>query len=285
MLDEDNSITSVLNVTVSQISASDISFDDATGGTKSTNIIVDGLSNNPNYYIVNNVSWANVIKNGNTITVTATQNNNSSQRNGTIIVYNMNDNNCYWIINVIQVGADISISSSCLYQSKINNIPNCVNEVPYIGGIYYIDVEAIGGAQDYNYTFFSDITGANVVTEKISSKLLKVTIGENPTVNDINYTFTFTHINDDSKKATTTFKLLKATGLSILVNGKSEAEGIVQYIGGNITPTFVVTANGASKTWSVDISTIPDWLEVSIDVNNLTIIADSLTSTTSREAK
>lgn len=43
------------------------------------------------------------------------------------------------------------------------------------------------------------------------------------------------------------FKLLKATGLSILVNGKSEAEGIVQYIGGNITPTFVVTANGASK--------------------------------------
>lgn len=83
MLDEDNSITSVLNVTVSQISASDISFDDATGGTKSTNIIVDGLSNNPNYYIVNNVSWANVIKNGNTITVTATQNNNSSQRNGT----------------------------------------------------------------------------------------------------------------------------------------------------------------------------------------------------------
>ena len=285
MLDEDNSITSVLNVTVSQISASDISFDDATGGTKSTNIIVDGLSNNPNYYIVNNVSWANVIKNGNTITVTATQNNNSSQRNGTIIVYNMNDNNCYWIINVIQVGADISISSSCLYQSKINNIPNCVNEVSYIGGIYYIDVEAIGGAQDYNYTFFSDITGANVVTEKISSKLLKVTIGENPTVNDINYTFTFTHINDDSKKATTTFKLLKATGLSILVNGKSEAEGIVQYIGGNITPIFVVTANGASKTWSVDISTIPDWLEVSIDVNNLTIIADSLTSTTSREAK
>lgn len=44
-----------------------------------------------------------------------------------------------------------------------------------------------------------------MVTEKISSKLLKVTIGENPTVNDINYTFTFTHINDDSKKATTTF--------------------------------------------------------------------------------
>lgn len=283
MLDEDNSVTSVLNVTVSQISASDILFDDATGGTKSTNVIVDGLSNNPNYYIVNNVSWANIIKNGNIITVTASQNNDSNQRNGTIVVYNMNDNNCYWIINVTQAGADISISSSCLYQSKINNSPNCVNEVPYTGGVYYIDVEAIGGAQDYKYTFVSDITGANVIPEKISSKLLKVTIGENSTVKDINYTFTFTHINDDSKKATTIFKLLKATDLSILVNGKSEAEGVVQYIGGNVTPTFVVIANGASKTWSIDDSTIPDWLEVSIDVNNLTIEAKPYTLTTPRE--
>lgn len=98
MLDEDNSITSVLNVTVSQISASDISFDDATGGTKSTNIIVDGLSNNPNYYIVNNVSWANVVKNWKYYySNSKLKNINSSQRNGTIIVYNMNDNNCYWI--------------------------------------------------------------------------------------------------------------------------------------------------------------------------------------------
>jgi len=285
MLDEDNSITSILNVTVSQISASDISFDDAAGGTKSTNIIVDGLSNNPNYYIVNNVSWANVVKNGNTITVIATQNNNSNQRNGTIVVYNSNDNNCYWIINVTQAGADISIASSCLYQSKTNNIPDCIGEVPYTGGTYYIDVDAVGGAQDFNYTFASNSTNVNVTDEKISPKLLKVIIGENTTVDNIDCTFTFTHISDNSKKAVTTFKQLKATGLSILVNGQSEVDGTVQYIGGNVTPIFVVTANGASKTWSVDTSTVPSWLSTSIDVNNLLLTAKSFESTTSRETR
>lgn len=284
-LTEDNSISSILNVTVSQISSSDIVFDSAMGGTKITNVVVDGLNNNPNYYIVNNISWANVIKNGNTITVTATQNNTSSQRSSTIIVYNLNDNNCYWVINVLQAGAEVSINSSCLYQSKTNNAPNCVNDVPYTGGIYYIDVEAIGGAQDYKYSFTSDILGVNITSEKVSNRLLKVIIGENSKIDDINCIFTFTHISDVTKTATTIFRLLKASGLGILINGKNEVDGTVQYVGGTVTPLFNVNAIGASKTWSIDVSTLPSWLTSIKDVNSLELIAELLSSTTSRESR
>lgn len=283
-LNEDNSINSILNVTVSQISASDILFNKASGGTKTTNVMVDGLSNNPNYYLNNNVSWANVVKNGNVITVVATQNNSSNQRNGTITVYNSNDSNCYWVINVSQVGADISIESSCLYQSKNGIIPNCTNEVPYIGGVYYIDVKAIGGAQDFSF-LLTDGDNNLITCNKLGSDLLKVTIAENTKTEDINFAITFTHLSDDNAKSTTLFKLLKASGLSITVNGQNEATGEVQYIGGNITPNFIVNAIGASKTWNIDTSTVPNWLTINKDVNNLIFTADSTTNTLSRDAR
>lgn len=287
-LKEDNSISSVLNITVSQISSSDINFDNASGGTKQTNVIVNGLNDNPTFYYTNSVSWANVVKNGNTLIVSASKNNDPEQRNGSIIVYNFNDNNCYWIINVTQVGAEISINSSCLYQSKINDTPNCINNVPYTGGTYFIDVEAIGGAKDYTFklnTITSNIEDDFIIVKKINSKLLQLIISENSLIRDISYECVFTHISDSSVTAITSFTLLKASGLNILINGQTEVDGVVQYIGGNVTPSFIVDAIGASKTWDIEPSSIPSWLTVTKNVNNLIITADDFSLTISREAR
>lgn len=283
-LNEDSSVNAILNIIVSQISSSDININDASGGTGSATVTVNGSNSNPDYYFRSNVPWANVTNNGNSISVTASQNYSHNQRNGTITVYNSNDSNCYWVINVTQAGAELGIESSCLYQTKTDDTPDCVNEVPYEGGVYYIDVKAVGGSQDFNFLLTKGDENSVITCAKVNSKLLKVTIGENTKTYDIDFIINFTHVNSEETKSETSFKQLKASGLSISVNDKNKADGEVQYNGGTITPNFTVKAEGASKTWKIVESTVPSWLTYKIDVNNLTFTAKSTEGKDSRTA-
>lgn len=240
----------------------------AEGGKLTFEVTVDGhaaLSNEYTFTCSNpNVT---IRKNGSTLTAIVPVNNGNEGNDFTIEVVHAFDSSCTDSASVDQEGNERSIS---------------VNSTTYNfgteGGTYTFTVTAIGGSEDYNYTFSS--VGWLSFSRKNGSQFTVVANPNYSAEDSEPVTITFTHKDDSSLVATAVVTQEADKNLSISISPETIE---IEPSGGTLLSCATVTVEGGSRAFRADLSWLPSWLKVTLSGYNVTVTALQNTSLDERE--